>query len=171
MVVGAGHCPEAIAGASRWAASLSSSRSAGSGAAIGCGLGLAGVVCEQRDLDAVVEFEFLEEARDVRFYGCDAHVELAADFGVGLAASDGDGDLALAFGEEAELVAGAVAALAAFASGRLVDQAAGDGGGEDRLAGSDGSDCRTMSAGDVSLSRKPLGLSRSVLSICAGKTS
>ena len=47
----------------------------------------------------------------------DAHVELAADFGVGLAASDRDGDLAFAFGEAVELFACVAAALAAVALG------------------------------------------------------
>jgi hypothetical protein len=55
--------------------------------------------------------------------------------------SDGDGDLALTFGEEVELCAGVAAALAALVSGRVLDQPAGDRGGEDRLAGGDGSDC------------------------------
>jgi RND superfamily putative drug exporter len=59
----------------------------------------------------------------VRLHGCDAHVEFAADFGVGLAASDGDSDLALAFGEEVELFAGVAASLAALASGRVLDLA------------------------------------------------
>lgn len=71
-------------------------------------------MCEQGGLDAVVEFELLEEARDVRFHRGDAHVELVADFGVGFAASDRDGDLALAFGEAVELFAGVAAALAAI---------------------------------------------------------
>jgi hypothetical protein len=54
-------------------------------------------VCEQGDLDAVVESELLKEARDVSLHRGDAHVELAADFGVGLAAADRDCDLAFAF--------------------------------------------------------------------------
>src|SRR5215469_6742951 len=89
---------------------------------------LAGVVREQGDLYAVVEFELLEEARDVRLHCGDAHVELAADFGVGLAAPDRDGDLALAFGEAVELLAGVPAALAAVASRHVPDQPAGDRG-------------------------------------------
>jgi hypothetical protein len=73
-------------------------------------------VSEQGDLDAVVESELLEQARDVRFDRGDAHVQLAADLGVGLASSDRDGDLAFAFGQAVELFAGMAAALAAIVS-------------------------------------------------------
>lgn len=66
---------------------------------------------EQGDLDAVVEFELFEEARDVRLHCGEAHVEVAADFGVRLAASDRDGDLAFPFGEAVELLAGVAAAF------------------------------------------------------------
>src|SRR5690349_20774392 len=103
-------------------------------------LSFVGVVGEQGDLDAVVEVELLEEARDVRLHGGDAHVELATDFGVGLAASDRDGDLALTFGEAVELFAGTTAALTAVGSGHVPDQPAGDRGRQDRFAGRDGPD-------------------------------
>src|SRR6516162_11442507 len=96
-----------------------------------CWLGFAGVVGEQGDLDAVVESQLLEQARDGRLNRGDAHVELAADFGVGLAASDRDGDLAFAFGEAVELFACVAAALAAVASRHVPDQPAGDRGGQD----------------------------------------
>jgi hypothetical protein len=91
-------------------------------------LGLAGVVGKQGDLDAVVELELLEHARDVRLDRCDAHVELAADLGVGLTQPKRDGDLALAFGEPVELLAGVALALAAVAVGDVADQPAGDRG-------------------------------------------
>jgi hypothetical protein len=112
-------------------------------------------VCEQGDLDAIVEFEFLEEARDVRLHGCDARVEVAADVGVGLAVSDGDGDLAFAFGEEVELFAAwrrrrspPLFPVACSISRRvIVGERIGSPAATARIA-------RTMSAGDVSLSRK-----------------
>jgi hypothetical protein len=70
----------------------------------------------------------------------DAHVELAADLGVGftLADRDRDRDLALAVGEALELLAGVASALAALAVGHVADQPAGDRGRKHRLAGGDG---------------------------------
>ena len=70
---------------------------------------------EQRELDAVVEGELLEDVRDVRLDGRDAHVQLGADLGVGLAEPYGHGDLAFAFGQQGELLAsGALILLFAF---------------------------------------------------------
>src|SRR5438874_7158449 len=89
---------------------------------------LPGVVGEQGDLYAIVEFELLEHARDVCLDGRDAHVELAADLCVRLALSDCDGDLALAFGEAVELLASVAPAVVSFAVAHVADQPAGDGG-------------------------------------------
>src|SRR5437763_9282550 len=96
---------------------------------------LPGVVGEQRDLDAIVEFELLEDARDVCLDGRDAHVELAADLCVWLALPERDGDLALAFGETVELLASVALAVAALAVPHVADQPAGDRGREHRFAG------------------------------------
>jgi hypothetical protein len=89
-------------------------------------LRLAGVMGEQGDLDAVVEPELLEHARDVRIDGGDAHLELAADLGVGLAEPDPDGDLALAVSETVELLPGMAPALSVLTVGQVADQPAGD---------------------------------------------
>src|SRR5438067_928088 len=87
---------------------------------------LPGVVGEQRDLDAIVEFELLEHARDVCLDGRDAHVELAADLCVWLALPERDGELAL--GEAVELLASVALAVAALAVPHVADQPAGDRG-------------------------------------------
>src|SRR5881398_3800113 len=89
---------------------------------------LPGVVGEQRDLDAIVELELLEHARDVCLDGRDAHVELAADLRVRLALPDRDGDFALAFGQAVELLASVALAVAGLAVPHVADQPAGDGG-------------------------------------------
>src|SRR6266511_4706825 len=99
---------------------------------------LPGVVGQQGDLDAIVELELLEHARDVCLDGRDAHVELAADLGVRLTLPDRDGDLALAFGEAVELLASVALAVASLAVPHVADQPAGDGGREHRLAGGEG---------------------------------
>src|SRR5213082_2392847 len=89
---------------------------------------LPGVVGEQRDLDAIVELELLEHARDVCLDGRHAHVELAADLGVRLALPDRDCDLALALGKAVELLASVALAVAALAVPHVADQPAGDRG-------------------------------------------
>src|SRR5215831_935013 len=102
--------------------------------------GLARVVCEQGDLDAVVELEFLEHTRDMCLHGRDAHVELAADLRVRLAQPDGDRNLALALCQSVELLTRAALPLVGLALGHMADQSASDRRREHRLAGRHGSD-------------------------------
>ena len=54
---------------------------------------------EQGDLDAVVDLELVEQAGDVGLDGRDGEVQRGGDLGVGLAAADGEGDVALARAE------------------------------------------------------------------------
>lgn len=51
---------------------------------------------KQGDLDAVVDLELVEEARDVGLDGRDGEVQRGGDFGVGVAAADGQGNLVFA---------------------------------------------------------------------------
>src|SRR4029078_8417732 len=91
-----------------------------------CGSGLAGVVCEQGDLDAVVELELLEHTRDMCLHGRDAHVALAAGLRVRLAQLDGDRSLALALWQSVEPLAGSSLPLVGLALGYVADQSASD---------------------------------------------
>src|SRR5262249_29998120 len=102
------------------------------------GSNLSGVVCEQGDLDPVVERKLFEYPRDVRLDGRDAHVELAADLSVGLAEPDRDGNLAFALAEAVELLAGVALAVVGHPVSDVPDQPAGDRWGEYRVAGGDG---------------------------------
>ena len=51
---------------------------------------------EQGDLDAVVDFELVEETGNVALDGRDGEVQCRGDLGVRLSAADGEGDVALA---------------------------------------------------------------------------
>ena len=119
-----------------------------------------GVLHEQRDLDAVVEVELGQDRRDVALDGRDAQVQLGRDRGVGLALGDGERDLAVAVGQ-----------LAAAARGpprcRAPSPSSSDASrsislrvtvGDSMLSpAATSSIARTMSAGGVSLTRKPGG--------------
>jgi hypothetical protein len=119
-----------------------------------------GVVCEQGDLDPVVERKLFEYPGDVRFDGRDAHVEFAADLGVGFAEPDRDGNLAFALAEAVELVAGAALAVAGGAVGEVADQPAGDRGESIGSPAAMTRTARTTSLGGVSLRRNPLAPAR-----------
>src|SRR5215210_5198064 len=65
---------------------------------------------EQGDLDAVVDVELVEEAGDVGLDGGDGEVQRRGDLGVGLAAADGEGDIALARAQCRQSLAGLLGA-------------------------------------------------------------
>ena len=72
---------------------------------------------EQGDLDAVVDVELVEEPGDVGLHRGDGEVQRGRDLGVRLAAANGEGDIALAWAERREPVAGMLGAGAGVGGG------------------------------------------------------
>src|SRR3954465_12018466 len=65
---------------------------------------------EQGDLDAVVDLELVEETGDMALDRRDGEVQRRGDLGVAVAEADGERDVALAWTERRQSVAGMLAA-------------------------------------------------------------
>src|SRR5271155_342685 len=89
-------------------------------------------VGEHRDLDAVAQVQLGEDAGNVAFYGGVAEVELGRDLGIRQALGNQPHDLEFPLAE----APGRTAARGAWRgpAAEVLDQAPGDGGGEQRLA-------------------------------------
>ena len=96
------------------------------------------LVGEDGDLGAVTQAESGEDAGDVAFDGCLAEVEAGGDLGVGQPRRDKPDYVALPLAQAARGASGRGGGGRAAAE--VFDQAAGDGRGEQRLAGADRAD-------------------------------
>lgn len=114
----------------------------------------AGLVRGDDRLGPVSEVELGQDAGDVRLDRGLAELEADGEFGVGEAAGEQPEDVQLAGGQRGQVPVEAL--VRAAADGEALDQTAGDGGGEESVAGAD-----ELDGGDEpSFSRKPLAPAR-----------